>query len=241
MLCDFTQSSVTSGFTKFLPKVRLRSFLPLYRFTKLFANFPPPTFTKFLRKFFTKFLRSFYEDFAEFGSYEQPKSDVFCRFWSIFTHFWGFFDPNPLTLKNGGEEEDGGDGDGLMWRWCGDGEMVWDDTHSPKSSPNNPRNITKDVFCKSKPVEAVFFFHQIITDGGGWWWCGWDLSDDGDDLEMVMMSEEMRRINKQIQTLHKSLQTQLNQTSIEYIDLNTYVNQINNLKIAKNTLYLEEL
>lgn len=55
------------------------------------------------------------------------------------------------------------------------------------------------------------------------------------------MSEEMRRINKQIQTLHKSLQTQLNQTSIEYIDLNTYVNQINNLKIAKNTLYLEEL
>ena len=57
----------------------------------------------------------------------------------------------------------------------------------------------------------------------------------------MRMSEEMRRINKQIQTLHKSLQTQLNQTSIEYIDLNTYVNQINNLKIAKNTLYLEEL
>ena len=56
-----------------------------------------------------------------------------------------------------------------------------------------------------------------------------------------MMSEEMRRINNQIKTLHDMLVNQLDNTSIEYIDLNSYVNQLNNLKIAKNTLYLEEL
>ena len=57
----------------------------------------------------------------------------------------------------------------------------------------------------------------------------------------MMMSEEMRRINNQIKTLHDMLVNQLDNTSIEYIDLNSYVNQLNNLKIAKNTLYLEEL
>jgi len=53
-----------------------------------------------------------------------------------------------------------------------------------------------------------------------------------------MMSDEMRVINKKLQILQKNLLTQLNSTNIEYIDLLTYYNQVNNLKIKKNTLYL---
>ena len=54
----------------------------------------------------------------------------------------------------------------------------------------------------------------------------------------MMMSDEMRVINKKLQILQKNLLTQLNSTNIEYIDLLTYYNQVNNLKIKKNTLYL---
>ena len=53
------------------------------------------------------------------------------------------------------------------------------------------------------------------------------------------MSEDMKRINHQLDILQKELQRQLNNSRIEYIDLNTFANQVNNLKIKKNTLFLE--
>lgn len=52
------------------------------------------------------------------------------------------------------------------------------------------------------------------------------------------MSNDIKQINKQLDILQKELIRQLKTTNIEYIDLNTYVNQVNNLKIKKNTLYL---
>lgn len=54
------------------------------------------------------------------------------------------------------------------------------------------------------------------------------------------MSKEMKQLNKNLDRLQSNLLKQLQSTKIEYIDLLTYYNQVNNLKIKKNTLFLND-
>ena len=51
----------------------------------------------------------------------------------------------------------------------------------------------------------------------------------------------MREINNQLDTIQTNLLNQLERDKIEFIDLQTYANIVNNLKIAKNNLYLNSL
>ena len=55
------------------------------------------------------------------------------------------------------------------------------------------------------------------------------------------MSKKMREINNQLDTIQTNLLNQLERDKIEFIDLQTYANIVNNLKIAKNNLYLNSL
>lgn len=54
-----------------------------------------------------------------------------------------------------------------------------------------------------------------------------------------MSSTTIKDINKQLDKLQRNLIKQLQSTNIEYVDLLTYYNQVNNLKIKKNSLYLD--
>lgn len=53
------------------------------------------------------------------------------------------------------------------------------------------------------------------------------------------MSGDIAHYNRMLRQLQKNLIEQLQTTEIEYIDLLAYYNQVNNIKIAKNTAYLE--
>ena len=48
----------------------------------------------------------------------------------------------------------------------------------------------------------------------------------------------MKEINNDLKAIQASLLNQLKSTNIEYIDLYSYADKINTLKIKKNTLYL---
>lgn len=56
-----------------------------------------------------------------------------------------------------------------------------------------------------------------------------------------MANNDLKRINKQINQLQTELLKQLQTTNIEYIDLYRYVNQLEALKIKKDSIYLSDL
>lgn len=53
--------------------------------------------------------------------------------------------------------------------------------------------------------------------------------------------EDITKINKQLDKIQAALLKQLKTTNIEYIDLLTYTNRVNNLKAKKDYLFLKEL
>ena len=53
------------------------------------------------------------------------------------------------------------------------------------------------------------------------------------------MDSQIKKLNKQLETIKKDLIKQLQHNNIEYINLHAYASRVNNLKHKKDLIYMD--